>query len=228
MEAVEYLETKMNTPINNVGIHSSIPRWTMKTGTMGEIPSVVILGTPEQYNSTIVIGNTHPSHSDNTIKNYFATLSLSSIKASAQEKKNRRYVEYISEFSKNWTSKKLHFNSFTKDFVWDKFKTTIDQLLQLKPDYISFNLTNDCSIFFKAMVKGKNIYLELFFDEETEENVEAIVNIYKDGKVVIAYGGSIEETFQKVQELFIAKDKITVSTSIPYAISGTYFATAEI
>ena len=77
------------------------------------------------------------------------------------------------------------------------------------------------------MVKGKNIYLELFFDEEVEDNVEAIVNIYKDGKVVIAYGGSIEETFQKVQKLLSSKDKITVSTSIPYAISGAYFATAE-
>ncbi len=226
MEAVECPEIKLNTPLNNVGIHSSMPRWTMKTGTAGEIASVVILGTPEQYHSTIIIGNTYPLQ-DNAIKDYFATLSLSSIKASAQERKSRKYVEYISEFSKNWNSKKSHFNSFAKDFVWDKFKTTVDQLLQLRPDYISFNLTNDCSIFFKAMVKGKNIYLELFFDEEVEDNVEAIVNIYKDGKVVIAYGGSIEETFQKVQKLLSSKDKITVSTSIPYAISGAYFATAE-
>lgn len=226
MEAVEYLETKMDTPINNVGIHSSMPCWTMKTGMIGEIASVVILGTPAQYNSTIVIGNTYPLQHI-TIKDYFSTLSLSSIKASAQEKRNRRYVEYISKFSENWISKKLNFNSFTKDFVWDKFKTTIDQLLQLKPDHISFNLTNDRSIFFKATVKEKNIYLELFFDEEAEENVEAIVNIYEGGKVIIAYGGSIEETFQKVQELLITKDKITVSTSIPYAISSAYFATAE-
>jgi hypothetical protein len=226
MEAIEYPEIKLNTSLNNVGIHSSIPRWTIKTGTVREIPSVVVLGTPEQYHSAIAIDNTYPPL-DNAIKDYFATLSLSSIRASAQEKKSRRYVEYISEFSKNWDSKKPHFNSFAKDFVWDKFKTTIDQLLQHKPDYISFNLTNDCSIFFKAIIKGKNVYLELFFDEEVEGNVEAIVNIYKDGKVVIAYGGSIEETFQKIQELFNSKDKITVSTSIPYAISSAYFATAE-
>jgi len=223
MEAIEYPEIKINTALNNVGIHSYMPRWTTKTGLVGEI---LIPGTFEQYHSTIVIGNTYPSQ-DNTTKDYFTTLSPSSIKASAQERKSRKYVEYISEFSKNWNSKRLHFNSFTKDFVWDNFKTTIDQLLQLKPDYISFNLTNDCSIFFKALAKEKNIYLELFFDEDAEENVETIVNIYKDGKVLIAYGGSIEGTFQKIQELFISKDKITVSTSIPYAISSAYSATAE-
>jgi hypothetical protein len=77
------------------------------------------------------------------------------------------------------------------------------------------------------MAKEKNIYLELFFDEDVEGSVEAIINIYKDGKVVIAYGGSIADTFQKVQELFNSKDKITVSTTVPYAISGAYFATAE-
>ena len=228
MEAVEYLATKMNTPIANVGIHSSLPYWTVMTGTIGEIPSLVVLGTAEQYHSTIVIGNTYPLYPENTIKDYFAILSLSSIKASAQEKKDRRYVEYMSEFSKNWNLKRIHFSSFTKDFVWNKFKTTINQLLQLKPDYVFFNLTDDCSIFFKSMLKGNNIYLELFFDEDSEEDVEAIANIYRDGKVVIAYGGNIEDTFGKIQELFLTKDKITVSTSIPYAISGPYFATAEL
>lgn len=226
METAEYPEIKMNTALDNVGIHSSMPRWTTKTGSLDEVPSVFVVGTSEHYHSAIVIGSTYPSQ-DNTLKDYFSTLALSSIKASAQEKKNRRYVEYISEFTNKWNSEKQHFNSFTKDFVWGKFKVTIDQLLQLKPDYLSFNLTDDCSIFFKAMAKEKNIYLELFFDEDVEGNVEAITNIYKDGKVVIAYGGSIEDTFQKVQELFNSKDKITVSTTVPYAISGAYFATAE-
>ena len=228
MEAVEYLESKMNTPINTVGIHSSLPHWTVKTGIVGNISSITVLGYPEQYHSKIVIGNSYPLNADITIKDYFATLSLSSIKASALEGKNRKYVEYLSEFSKNWNLKKSHFNSFTRDFVWEKFKIIIDQLLQLKPDYLSFNLTDDCSVFFKSIVKGNNIYLELFFDEGSEENVEAIVNIYKDGKVVTAYGGNIESTFDKIQELFLAKDKITVSTSIPYAISSAYFTPVKL
>src|SRR5690606_31746176 len=113
----------------------------------------------------------------------------------AMEKKNRRYVEYISEFTNNWNLKKPRFNTFTKDFVWNNFKTALDQLLQLKPDSLSFNLTNDCSIFFSAQVKESNIYFELFFDEETEGFVEAITNIYKDGIVVLAYGSTMDETF---------------------------------
>jgi hypothetical protein len=227
MKVVEYSETKMNTPISPVAIHSSLPHWTVKTGTIVEIPSWAVLRTPAPHHSTIVNGTTYPLCADNTIKDYFATLSLSSIQASAQEKKNRRYVEYLSEFSRNWDLKNHPFKSFIKDFVWDKFKIAIDQLLQLKPDYVSFNLTDDHSIFFKSVAKGNNIYLELFFDEDSQENVEAIANVYKDGKVALAYGGNMEDTFGEIQKLFPTKDKVTVPTSIPNAISSAYFATAE-
>ncbi len=216
MDTSEYIETKMNTPISSVEIHSSLPIWTIKTGTIGENSSYSILGIPK-----------YSFQDDLLTRGYIATLALPSIKASALEKKNRKYVEYISEFSKDWDSKKTHFNSFTKDFVWNNFKIIIDQLLQLKPDQVSFSLTNDCSIFFKALVKEKNVYLELFFDEESDGCVEAIVNIYSEGKVVIAYGGNVERTFQKIQEVFVAKDKITASTSIPYAISSAYLTAAE-
>jgi hypothetical protein len=227
MEAVEHLEAQMNTPITKVGIHSSMPKWTIKTGSIERTPTTYILGAPEYGISKIPVANTYPVHTNISINEYLSTLSPSSIRASAQERKDRRYVEYISEFSKSWNSNRLHFNSFTKDFVWDKFKITIDKLLQIRPDYITFNLTNDCSIFFKAILKGLNIYLELFFDEDSEESTEVIVNIYQDGKVVMAYGGNIEETFQKIQGISTTKDKIVESTSIPYAISSVYFATTE-
>ncbi|WP_276372966.1 hypothetical protein [Chryseolinea sp. H1M3-3] len=216
MAPAESLETKINTPITNIGIHASLPNWTVETGKSYIIPSIVVIGESTPYLS--LIGNQASQG---------ATLSLSSIRAAAQQKKDRKYVQYISQFSKDWNLKRPHFASFTKDFVWDKFKSAIHQFLQLKPDFVSFNLTDDCSIFFKGIVKENNIYLELFFDNETEDNVEAIVNIYKDGKVVIAYGGGIENTFEKIQELLVNKDKIPVSTPLPNAISEPYFATAE-
>lgn len=221
MRAIECLENDMNTPITIGDIHAYRRHLTIETGRAIDTIPILIASGSDYF--SIDIGDTGESN----IKDYFVT-SLSSLGTLAMEKKNRRYVEYISEFTNNWNLKKPRFNTFTKDFVWNNFKTALDQLLQLKPDSLSFNLTNDCSIFFSAQVKESNIYFELFFDEETEGFVEAITNIYKDGIVVLAYGSTMDETFGKIQELF-PKDKITESTSIPYAaISGASFATAEL
>jgi hypothetical protein len=244
LEVSEYFQTGISTPINTIGIHATLPDSTNKTGSIalatfsiGKYYSTIgkTLDPPSGINERhqliaqilepITVGEHY--RVIRALFNPETPSTLSSITVSSQEKRNRRYLTYLSEFTRSWTLKKSHFASLRKDFVWNQFKTTLHRLLQFKPEHISFNLTDDLSIFFKAVAKENNLYLELFFDEESDESVEAVVNVYKDGKVVLAYGGSIEHTFGRIQELLIKKSKATVPTAIPDAISSTHFATAE-
>ena len=83
--------------------------------------------------------------------------------------------------------------------MFEKTKEVIDKLLTLDPEYITFELTEDCSVFFQSLVNDKNIYLELFFTKDVEEGVEIVTNIYQDRKNIFAYGGSIEDIFSKIK-----------------------------
>src|SRR5437016_6238323 len=103
----------------------------------------------------------------------------------------------ISVSSKYPSENGIAFTTIEK-FVDEKRKEVIDNVLTLKPEYITFDLTGDCSVFFQSLIGDKNIYYELFFTEDIKGGVEAVTNIYKNGKVLFAYGGSIEDTFSKI------------------------------
>lgn len=127
--------------------------------------------------------NIHPS----TLERFF------------KEKKSRMYIQLFVEFLKKWDKKEANFRGFPKATVFEKTKKVIDELLTLDPEYITFELTEDCSVFFQSLVNGKNIYLELFFTKEVKDEVEVITNIYQGGKNIFAYGGSIEDIFDKIE-----------------------------
>lgn len=116
-----------------------------------------------------------------------------------KEKKSRLYIQLFVDFLKKWDEKGVNFAGFPKVTVFEKTKEVIDELLTLYPEYITFELTEDCSVFFQSLVNNKNIYLELFFTKEVKEEVEVVTNIYQDGKNVFAYGGSIDDTFKKIE-----------------------------
>lgn len=223
-EVVNYIENnrRLSTPYELIGIHSDLPIAAAKAHLTEIVPTVIVSGTQNEYHSSIFIAG------DVLSDLYaFSGKASSPIKTSAAEKRSRRYLEYVTEFEKLAAGKTHLIETLNRDLVWESFKTVIDQLLASKPQFISFDLTEDNSIFFKSVVKDYNIYLEVFFDED-EARSEAVLNVYKDGKVTLAYGGELNATLKKITELSSSKDKIVDSTSIPYEISGPYFATATL
>lgn len=223
MDAADHIEKlQLNTLMYNSGLHAPLPHHTYLTGT-SMLPILIILNTSNQ---PVLDGNNYDLYSKNLL--HKGTLSISSLKTSFQEKISRKYVTYISEFQEKWTSKKQYFDSFTHDFVWNNFKIVIDKLLGIRTEYISFGLTEDSSIFFKSKVRNHNVYIELFFDESLKDKIEVIANVYYEGKVKLAYGGTIDNTFDKVQKLFVVQNQVTLATNVPNEIPNAYFATVEL
>lgn len=114
------------------------------------------------------------------------------------ENRSRKYIKTYSDFLLKWNKMGSHFAGHSKPFVFDMIKYVIGELLQMDPQYLTFNLTEDGSVFFQSMVNEHSIYFELFFIDDMEERTEAITNIYKDGKSIFAYGGKIDEAFSKI------------------------------
>lgn len=144
------------------------------------------------------------------------------------EKKSRLYIQLFIEFSNKWEEKRASFAGFQKATVFEKTKEVINELLVLDPEYITFELTEDCSVFFQTLVNDKNIYLELFFTKEVQDEVEVITNIYQDGKNVFAFGGSIQDVFNKIETRVSQHHWYIEQTASFYEISEPPFAETTI
>ncbi len=140
------------------------------------------------------------------------------------EKKNRKYIELNSEFLSKWEQYQNYFSGFSKSFIFEKIKEVIDSLLTLNPSYVTFELTNDCSVFFQSLVNGFNIYFELYFTTDLKDGVEAITNIYKDSRNIFAYGGSIEMVFSQINSKVCKSSYEVEPTQSFYGISEPAFA----
>ncbi len=154
--------------------------------------------------------------------------SINTLEKFLSEKKDREYVKLYSDFLVKWDIQQPHFSHFGKAFVFDNIKTVINLFLTLKPNYITFDLTKDCSVFFQALVNDKNIYLELYFADDIEGNVEAIANIYQNGECIFAYGSTIEDTFSKVTSLVKKHSLLYEPTQPTYGISQSAFTSTKL
>lgn len=118
------------------------------------------------------------------------------------QNKERKYIQLTVEFFEEWSKKKSVFNGIQQLYVISMWKNVVEKLLTLNCVYLSFKLTDDISIFYQVELLGHKVYVELFFDSEAPKCVEAIVNIYKDGKAIVGFGGTIEDIFDKMVTFF--------------------------
>lgn len=74
-------------------------------------------------------------------------------------------------------------------------------------DEISADATADTSIFFTAVyAQFGRIYFEIYFADELDEPLEAVVNIYStDNQCVLAYAGSLIDTLSQTFEFIRTK-----------------------
>ena len=172
----------------------------------------------ENYPVCIVIYNPETNNIESSLPTLSRFLS---------EKKNRKYMAYYSDFLNKWKQHQFHFRNYSQAFVFEKIKEVIDTFLTMNPSYITFELTKDCSVFFQSMVNGFNIYLELYFTNDLKDGVEAITNIYQDGRSIFAYGGSIEVVFSKIISKISTTSLEVRHTQTYYAISEPAFATTK-
>jgi hypothetical protein len=154
-----------------------------------------------------------------SIKNPESVLTL------LRENKNRKYIKLYSEFIEKWDTKQMYFSDFPQLFISEKIKEVFDQILSLNPAYVTFDLTEDCSVFFQSLVNGFNLYIELYFTTDMKDGVEAITNIYYEGNNIFAYGGSIETVFSKIITK-ITKTDLEMEPAISYDLSESHFAEA--
>ena len=119
---------------------------------------------------------------------------------SINEKADNDYIEYINCFYSKWKEANPDFKSFDEFFVIRNFKTVIYKLLFYNPDYITFNLTDDQSIYIQSKINDNSIYLELYFDREFPEGIQLVVNVYKDKKPLLAFEGNIDECFSEIAD----------------------------
>jgi hypothetical protein len=114
------------------------------------------------------------------------------------DKTNFLKVELKREFDSKWPQNDSFFCDNNKHFVKCHFLSLIDHLLQIDPDYIVFQFTEDATIYFQSLIQGNDVYCELCFDLANILTVEALANIYRNGNSVLLCEGTIESIVRKI------------------------------
>jgi hypothetical protein len=63
--------------------------------------------------------------------------------------------------------------------------------------HLIYSYTQDNTIFCKIGIDDYNIYLEIYLNEDGEEE-ETVINIYKDGDAELCFGGAIEKCLETI------------------------------
>lgn len=115
---------------------------------------------------------------------------------------SKDYIKYYKIFREGYQKNKDLFSSFSFNFVSDVFETIIRNILTSGPDRISLGFTNDVSIFIKSVLYNKNLYTEIFFDKEIDNDVEVVINLYTNKECTYSYSGDIENSIQEIMQHF--------------------------
>jgi len=133
-------------------------------------------------------------------------LPLSTQRLASKQKWARDYMTLFPKLLFQWQEVKQRFVGFEERFIFNRAQKVLSDLLEQQPEYLQFNLTNECSVFFQTKIGDFNVYLELYFAADLPEKVEAVVNIYEDGTSVAAFSGSIQEAIEQIMQ----------TVSVPY------------
>lgn len=76
----------------------------------------------------------------------------------------------------------------------------LNKILRGEISYLNFSWTNVKSILCQIGLNGFNIYIEIFLDDNKNE-IETVINVYRDKECYLAYGGKMEECLEKINEM---------------------------
>lgn len=116
-----------------------------------------------------------------------------------QEEFSKDFIKYFRVFLHKWSEKGNLFKESDVLLISSSIKEVLDSIIPLHPSFLSFDFTEESSVFFKAVINEYNIYLELFFDSDNS-GLEAILNIYKEKVNIFAFGGEIFECFEEIKK----------------------------
>ena len=98
--------------------------------------------------------------------------------------------------------------TFNMDQLYFK---TLNNLIKLNPTQIFPSLTPDDSIYLRLYTtENEEIHLEVFYDCEDEEDVEAVASVYDGHKLLLKYYGSVEQVCNKIYHTILNKKIVTV------------------
>lgn len=121
-------------------------------------------------------------------------------------------------FKDSYESKKEIFNDISFAKIEKDFISSLDQILKLSPTTISTGASEDECIFIYAVVNGKKIRFDIFFEEEDSE---VLLNITENKKPLCIYDGMLDEAIYKLKEV-LGED---IYSDSEYGIPSTFTAT---
>ena len=100
---------------------------------------------------------------------------------------------YIDIFYKQYDILQPFFGKMDKHQVVKKFETSLQKLQSFKLDNLSFELTNEYSIFYILKIGGFHFYLQYYINDIEEDDIEAVCTVFENDTKQNGFAGSFVE-----------------------------------
>lgn len=135
----------------------------------------------------------------------------------------KQIKDYTNQFFEELNTKSHHLTNIKTFSLISNFIQASAEVLKYNPEVSSVEITSAKSIFIFTNREGIKVFLELFFDSETRNFSEAVINIYRNKEQELAVNGTLNFVIQKLDNYFNpAIINLYNTTETPYAISGSF------
>jgi hypothetical protein len=128
----------------------------------------------------------------------------------------RQFIKLEQSFNEQLETCTQVLNERQKYSLKEKFKVSVNIILNYIPDKVSLELTNEISIFYKIIKEDLNIYFEHYLIEEFDDTDEAIITVYRGNENVLNYGGSLENVIKELNTILAPGLMPSSSSNVAY------------
>lgn len=122
---------------------------------------------------------------------------------------NRQFIKLQQSFDQQLKLKEELFSDYPKYILKEKFKYSVEPILNFSPDKVTLQLTDDLSIFYTILKGDFTVYFEHFITEDYGSSDEVIVSIFKDDLNIINFAGTLSDSLKELNNAIVPNTLIS-------------------
>jgi hypothetical protein len=117
-------------------------------------------------------------------------------------KSDKEFIKFKKAFKAQYKTLAEYFSDVNFIAADEKLSLSLNSILSTNPDVISMELTHEQSAFFTIKKSDYTFFIQHFLNEIDEDDVEAILTVFKGNEKLPSYAGSLSKTISELNSVF--------------------------
>lgn len=117
---------------------------------------------------------------------------------------DKDFIKFEARFIAQYQKLEEHYGKSDFALVKRNFSESLSELLKLKPDTLSLELTPDKSVYF-TLLKGKySVFIQHYLDVSDSDDDEAILSAFRENEKLPSFAGRLSDTLSELRKILFS------------------------